>query len=83
MKIIRQGKLPEERLYRAICRNCNSMLEAEERELTSRSSEDEKSSTAWYEAECPYCKSCVTVWTYWQEPVRQVDVSSMGPWRDY
>jgi len=60
MKVIKRGQKPEERIYRATCNNCKSVLEftAGEAKYNSDQRDGDFSSV-----DCPVCGSNVTVQT--------------------
>ncbi len=53
MKVIREGKLPEEKVYVGECGNCHCICEAVQREL--KANDDGRNGTD-YSADCPRCK---------------------------
>lgn len=56
MRIIKQGKLPEEKTYQAICRNCKTEFEFKEKEALRRGSWRTES---YINVICPLChKEC-------------------------
>jgi type II secretory ATPase GspE/PulE/Tfp pilus assembly ATPase PilB-like protein len=53
MKIIKEGKLPEKRVYRKTCPNCQTEYEFEEREAKGISS---PKNAFYWSIICPFCK---------------------------
>lgn len=53
MKIIRQGQLPETRVWHGTCHTCKSEIEAEEKELKVQSDQRDVPIAT---ATCPFCK---------------------------
>ena len=52
MKIIRQGKLPEERVYRIECSRCDTLFEFQRKEATFYSDQRDGDRL---EIDCPHC----------------------------
>lgn len=54
MRIIKKGKDPNTKLFRAICYSCDAVLEAERKEL--KIEYDQRESGEFGRAQCPCCK---------------------------
>jgi len=58
MKIITQGKLPEEETHQGKCRNCNTIFEFQLKEGKVESSQRDGK---WIRLACPFCHNNITV----------------------
>lgn len=58
MKIIKKGKLPEERIWRSKCYHCHSEIEATQQEIKSRHNDQRDGEYGF--AECPVCSRQIT-----------------------
>ncbi len=56
MKIIREGKLPEEKLYEVTCQNCRTYFEFAKKEAKVQSDRNE----TYLSIKCPLCHQPVT-----------------------
>lgn len=56
MRVIKQGKLPENKLYAAACRNCKTEVEFNEGEAERRFHRNETHLVV----DCPLCKEPIT-----------------------
>jgi len=62
MTIIKQGKVPGDRVWRGTCFNCSSVMEALEKELNI--STDIREAGMFAHTKCPVCKSNFTMYPH-------------------
>ena len=65
IKILKQGRLPEEVTYKFGCNNCKTEFTAQKKDGVVRSDQFQRN---WLEVACPLCHHRCTPWSEYKEP---------------
>lgn len=85
IKILKQGRLPEEVTYKFLCNNCVTEFTAQKKDCKVGSGQRVGN---WLEVACPICQYKCTSWNEYKEPERTHAsaggvVWPRGGWNDY